>query len=203
MRELRADGISISATNRQIYNKETFMRLRERDKSETAQKINQFRLSLVNKYANHGGYILDIGIGAGTFMDLHGHCLGFDINPYAVKLLKNRGLFFDPYHDDFGEARISAVTFFDSLEHIVDPSRILDRLTKQLVFVSTPIFYNVRHMMNSKHFKPVEHVWHFTRKYFGFYMEGCGFRIIEERADETLLGRTDIKTFVLRKKAGG
>jgi hypothetical protein len=192
-----------SEQNKKIYNRETFLRLQERDKSEQARKINQFRLDLVHRYTGTGERVLDIGIGAGTFMDLHGNCLGYDINPYAVEMLVKKHLWFDPYTDDFEAANITAVTFFDSLEHIESPADILDRLADQVVIVSLPIFFSRQHMMNSKHFKPGEHVWHFTRRQFEGYMAGSKYAIVEERMDETTMGRTDIKTFVLKKKRPG
>lgn len=189
--------------NKKIYDKATFLRLRERDRSAQAQAINQFRLDLVHKYTGESDRVLDIGIGAGTFMEKHGNCLGYDINPYAVEMLIKKHLWFDPYTDDFEAANIAAVTFFDSLEHIESPSEILNRLKRQLVIVSIPIFYSRQHMMNSKHFKPGEHIWHFTRLQFEAYMAGRRFGIVEERMDETQLGRTDIKTFVLKRLRPG
>lgn len=185
--------------NREIYNRKTFYEMQERDRTEKARRINQFRLDLVHRYTGESDRVLDIGIGAGTFLKMHGNCLGYDINPYAVKRLKRWGLWFDPYAGDFDAENIAAVTFFDSMEHIVHPAAILDRLTNQVVIVSIPIFFNRQHMMNSKHFKPGEHVWHFTKAQFGDYVWGSGFRVEAEMADETLLGRTDIKTFVLKK----
>jgi hypothetical protein len=187
-------------TNEEIYDEATFHRLAERDRSELAQRLNRFRLDLVHKYTYESDRVLDIGIGAGTFMNMHGNCCGYDINPYAVEMLKAKGLFFDPYRDDFDAANIAAVTFFDVLEHIADPGKILGRLTDQTVIVSIPIFRDKRHMLNSKHFKPGEHLWHFTRRQFEFTARAWGFKIVEERDDETRLGREDIGTFVLKRK---
>jgi len=189
--------------NEEIYDEAAFHRLAERDRSEMAQDLNRFRLELVHRYTHESDRILDVGIGAGTFMKMHGNCLGFDINPYAVKFLKRRGLWFDPYKDDFDAANIAAVTFFDVLEHIENPARILERLTDQAVIVSIPIFRDLKHLLGSKHFKPGEHRWHFTRRQFECYARGQGFEIVEERDDETRLGREDIKTFVLKRKKHG
>ncbi len=190
-------GFGIGNDNYRIYNEELFHFLEERDKEPLSLALNKFRLELVRRYSN-GGRILDIGPGACTFMKLHGDCLGFDINPYAVKLLKERGLWFDPYVDSFRKARIGGVTFFDSFEHIDNPLRILNRIGNQFVFISIPIFRDKKHMCGSKHFKPGEHVWHFTRSQFIGYVRQ--FKIVEELNDETTLGREDIKTFVLRRK---
>lgn len=183
--------------NLKIYNKATFLMMEERDKTPMGVAINKFRLDLVRRYSN-GGRLLDIGVGAATFLKLHGDCRGFDINPYAIKKLKEWELWFDPYVDSFKRSRIGGVTFFDSFEHIKNPMSILRRLDDQFVFISIPIFMDKQHIMTSKHFKPGEHYWHFTRRQFMDYV--YGFDVIEERDDETKLGREDIKTFVLRRK---
>jgi hypothetical protein len=190
-------------SNEKIYDEATFHRLAARDKTEIGRRLNQFRLALVHRYTGESDRVLDVGIGAGTFMDLHGNCLGFDINPYAVTLLRERGLYFNPYCDDFEAANIAAVTFFDSLEHISDVGDILGRLRGQVVIVSLPIFRDARHMQSSRHFKPDEHVWHFTRRQFEAFMLGTGFVIVEERDDETRIGREDICTFVLKRRENG
>lgn len=189
---------SVLEWNLRLYNKATYLRLAERDKSSIAQNINAFRLALVRRYCGEGR-ILDIGIGAGTFLDLHGNCMGYDINPYAVGILKKRKLWLNPYRSDLAKRDIVGVTFWDSLEHLENPMLLLNRIGDQAVFVSTPIFYNAKHMMNSKHFKPGEHAWHFMPDQFRHLMEICGFEIVEEMRDETKLGRTDIRTFVLRR----
>ena len=184
-------------SNRTLYNEQLFHYLEERDKQPISVKLNKFRLELVRKYSN-GGRVLDIGPGALTFMKLHGDCLGFDINPYAVEKLKAWGRWFNPYNDSLARMNIGGVTFFDSFEHIENPLRILNRLSDQFVFVSIPIFKNKRHMMRSKHFKPGEHLWHFTRTQFINYTGE--FNIIKETDDETSIGREDISTLVLRRK---
>jgi hypothetical protein len=189
--------MSFGRDNLTIYNEKMFHILAKRDKTPMGVALNKFRLNLTRRYSN-GGKLLDIGVGAATFVRLHGDCLGFDINPYAINMLKKWGLWFDPYKDSFRAARIGGVTFFDSFEHIENPLRILNRLTSQFVFISIPIFRDKRHMLASKHFKPGEHVWHFTRRQFIEYVGG--FKIIEELNDETDIGREDIKTFVMRRK---
>jgi len=184
--------------NLKIYNKSCYLYLADRDKSELAQKLNAFRLALVRKHCGDG-LILDIGVGAGTFLKLHGNCLGYDINPYAVGILKKRKRWFNPYRGDFAKRGIVGVTFFDSLEHIENPMALLPRMTNQTLFVSTPIFYTPKHMMTSKHFKPGEHAWHFFPNQLKNLMDDCGFEIVEDLRDETLLGRTDIRTYVLKR----
>jgi hypothetical protein len=188
--------------NRVIYDRAMFKQLEERDKSEIARRINAFRLGLVDKYLDRSDVILDIGIGAGTFMNLRGNCLGFDINPHAIKWLEKRKRFFNPYKDSFENGRVRGVTFWDALEHIARPDLMIERMTDQIIFVSLPIFRDFKHMTGSKHFKPGEHLWNFTRSHLRIYMSAFGYRIVEERRDESDIGREDIWTFVLERKKG-
>lgn len=193
-------GIGFSAGNRAIYNRATFLRLRERDDSEMGREINAFRVALVNKYVPPERRVLDIGPGALTFMKARGNCLAFDINPHAIKILKRQHRWFDPYNDSFFIKGIAGVTFFDSLEHITDPALILKCIGSQHVITSLPIFGNKKQMMQSKHFKPGEHLWYFTYRSFLRYMTGLGFEMLEERNDETRMGRESIKTFVFKRR---
>jgi len=192
-------GIGFSAGNKALYNKATFLRLRERDDSEMGRAINAFRVALVNKYVPPERRVLDIGPGALTFMKARGNCLAFDINPHAIAILKRQHEWFDLYNDSFSVKRIAGVTFFDSLEHITNPALILNRIGNQPIIVSLPIFWNKKHCMNSKHFKPGEHLWYFTHRSFLQYMAGLGFEMLEERNDERNMGRESIKTFVFRR----
>ncbi|MCJ7587538.1 MAG: class I SAM-dependent methyltransferase [Candidatus Aminicenantes bacterium] len=192
-------GIGFSEGNRAIYNKATFLRLRERDDSEMGREINEFRVELVNKYVPPERRVLDIGPGALTFMKARGNCLAFDINPHAVAILKRKNEWFDAYSDSFSVKGIAGVTFFDSLEHITNPAIILNRIGGQHIIISLPIFWNRKQCMNSKHFKPGEHLWYFTHRSFLRYMTGLGFEMLEERNDETRMGRESIKTFVFQR----
>jgi hypothetical protein len=70
---------------------------------------------------------------------------------------------------------------------------------REWLFLSLPIFRDAEHVLRSKHFKPAEHCWHFTRDGLLFAMKSCGFTMVSESNVETELGREDIGTFAFRR----
>lgn len=155
--------------------------------------LNEARVALVRKWAGDGS-VVDVGVGAGAFILAHGpRTRGYDVNPRAIRWLLDCGLWWDPYQADPDNA-----TFWDSLEHIERPEALLARVRFH-AFVSIPIFEGPDHAARSKHFKPREHYWYFTRNGFVRFMESCGFCLLEENRMETELGREDIGTFAFRR----
>lgn len=166
----------------------------ENSLSPVAEKLNEFRTWLVNSYVD--GTILDFGVGAGQFLHWRGDCLGYDICPKSVANLRREGLFFDPYKEDLDERAVEGVTFFDVLEHLLNPETILARVREQYVFISLPIFRDREHALKSKHFKIHEHYWYFTQKSIREFMASCGFELVEYYDGEIKAGREDIYTYV-------
>jgi hypothetical protein len=92
------------------------MRYRDMDGTPVGMKLTAMRIEMVRRYAK--GMVVDIGIGGGRFVAaLPGQSKGFDINPAAVDWLKGAGRWHDPYSEPCESA-----TFWDSLEHIHDPT---------------------------------------------------------------------------------
>lgn len=172
------------------------------------EKILERRLYLLELFA--GEYdaekkIVDVGIGCGQFVEAasaafgrkHGasapRMLGYDVNPAGIEWLTKRHAFFDPTMHE-----VDAMTFWDSLEHIKRPETVLLNC-RDLVFVSLPIFQDKEHVLRSKHFRPDEHYWYWTKRGLESYMKRMGFRLIQHMDFETQLGREDIETFVFRR----
>ncbi len=139
---------------------------------------------------------MDIGIGCGSFIEGHGEADGFDINPQGIKWLMRRNKF-KPFVEDIKEYK--ALTFFDSFEHIKDHSHMLDKITDQYVIMSIPIFKDLDHAVNSKHFRPDEHYYYFTCDGLFEYMASMGFIVLGCQDGEIKAGREDILTFAFRK----
>ena len=95
-----------------------------------------------------------------------------------------------------------AISLWDVLEHIPDFQALLANV-REWVFVSIPIFRDAEHVLRSKHFKPEEHCWYFTRDGLVLAMKQCGFGLISASAIETDLGREDIGTFAFRREVNG
>jgi hypothetical protein len=153
--------------------------------------LNAARVDFVKSH--YDGWVVDIGIGSGTFVRAHGKAYGYDINPAGVKWLKEQSLYVEP-------KRIVAATFWDSFEHIEDPAVILNEVTKW-VFMSIPLFDCHTHVMRSKHYRKDEHFWYFTYNGICKFMEFHGFDFVAFNRMEVDIGREDIGTFAFKRSA--
>jgi hypothetical protein len=164
------------------------------DQTMLGRDLTSARRSFVLAYGPRGyGQLVDVGIGGGLFCRKM-NCNGFDVNPYAVAWLKEAGRWYDPYLTS-----TVSMSFWDSLEHIVDPEPLLANAMSH-VFVSMPIYRDLEHVLASKHFRPGEHVWYFTRRGLTEYMGWRGFDLIGESDFECDLGREDIFSFAFRRR---
>lgn len=185
------------------YDKAYFDRFRKQGESEIGILLNEARVDFVMKYLNSA--ICDIGIGSGTFIEWiikkekqvgtkEKIIYGFDINSHGVEWLVNHERFFDPYNYDIG-----AMSFWDSLEHIKDFSKLL-RNVKQYAFISIPIFQDCGHVLKSKHYRKDEHCWYFTHKGLITVMRMFGFQLKDHNNIESEIGREDIGTYLFERK---
>lgn len=158
------------------------------------KSLTDARISFVSQYTDMG--IIDIGIGGGAFVN-EMDCFGYDVNEKAIEWLLDRFSFIDPY--DAGDKSINAITCWDSLEHIPEPERLIEKV-KNYVFVSIPIFNSGFHVLKSKHFKPGEHLWYFTNNGLIDWFDRLGFDCIDSNKMESDLGREGIYTYAFRRR---
>lgn len=171
------------------YGKDYFEKYEKMGSTEMGKAITKARVDLVNKYTH--GEVIDIGIGSGEFVSSRENTFGYDVNPFGVDwLLKN-----DKLKNPSGAESMS---FWDSLEHIQDPSGILFEI-KEYAFISIPLFKDANHVLTSRHFRKDEHFWYFTLFGLQLFMNKFGLHLVEWNMMETELGREDIGTFVFRK----
>lgn len=161
------------------------------------RELTRLRVYLVDRWAGSVD-LVDVGSGCGQFIQRRngrngGKTYGYDINPRSIEWLERFDCYKDPYRE-----RFTAATFWDTIEHIPDVHRILAHI-KTWVFCSLPIFSGVRHVMNSKHYKPGEHCFYWTRDGFVGWMKAHGFELREWNHDETKAGREDIQTFAFQR----
>jgi len=160
--------------------------------SEIAEAINAARVGLVGRY--FGGRVCDIGIGSGAFVRARPSTYGFDVNPAAIAWLKREGLFVTP-RDGFG-----AFTFWDVLEHVETPAEYLELVPLHgWVFVSLPIFRDLRAIRESRHYRPGEHLYYWTDAGFIAWMGLHWFWPHEANDDETRAGRESIRSYAFRR----
>lgn len=174
------------------YDSEYFNKCLGYEGKDIALGINVGRIDFVKKY--HIGMVLDVGIGSGEFIKSRGRCHGYDINPEAVKWLKENNL----YSEDFEAYK--AFTFWDVIEHIPNPSIYFDRIPEDsYLFVSLPIFESLDKIRESKHYRPNEHLYYWTDMGFTGWMWKHGFTLMESSNFETVAGRENIHSFAFFK----
>jgi len=159
----------------------------------------QARFNFVEQH--YRGTLIDVGIGSGAFVELRQNrrrpTYGYDVNPAGIEWLEQRMLMVDPHLVAF-----DAATLWDVLEHIPDFQSLISNV-REWLFLSLPIFRDAEHVLRSKHFRPDEHCWYFTREGLVIAMGMCGFALVSESSIETDLGREDIGMFAFRREING
>ena len=175
------------------YDHDYYQHYLEIEGTATAKKLNEGRAALVNKY--YTGKVLDVGIGSGEFIRTRDNTYGYDVNPYAIRWLKS----FHLWEEDF--SKFKAFTFWDVIEHVESPQEYLDRIPKgAYLFTCLPIFSTLEDVKQSKHYKPGEHLYYWTREGFINWMDDYGFTFIEMQDYEIKAGREEIYSFAFKKR---
>lgn len=160
--------------------------------------LYQIRHDLVERYAP-GKDVLDFGIGNGAFIRRNPHLkkiYGYDIGTDSCTWLASHDLFKSFYTM---EPNPEVVTFWDSLEHLPNLDEVID-LCPKFIICSLPVFENRAEVLQSKHFKPHEHVWYFSIKGLVSFMLERGFNCLYSRDLEGLAGREGIHSFVFERR---
>lgn len=175
------------------YGKAYWDRYASYKSSPIADALMKARVNLVGRLYGDAP-IVDIGIGSGHFIESRkAMTYGYDVNPIAIRWLIDRDLWWDPFARD-----PEAIACWDSLEHLSRPETLV-RNVKSMIFLSIPIFLSLDHVIRSKHYKPDEHFWYFTRNGIINWMHRYEFDLVEDSQMETNLGREDIGTFVFKR----
>lgn len=177
-----------------IYDESYWSNYEQRAATPMGARLSELRIHTVNRYLGDNGELVDVGIGCGDFITRRGHTYGYDVNPVAVEWLRQRNLWFDPY-----AMKIKAASFWDVLEHIHDPAQPLANVDR-FAFISMPIYQDGEHVLRSKHYKPNEHIWYWSRDGLIGWMRSQGFECVEHGTPESLLGREAIESFVFERR---
>jgi len=175
----------------QPYDDSYFDKYEAYSETDLGHRITGARCSLVDSF--YGGPLVDVGIGCGQFVKTRPLTWGYDVCRKAVDWLHERKKWNNPYLRP-----TQAISCWDSLEHIAEPSNLLSNVT-EWVFVSLPIFWNIEHILRSKHFRRDEHFWYWTEQGFKNWMKEHGFECRHHSEIETKLGREDIHSFVFKR----
>ena len=161
---------------------------------DIAEAVNNGRCALLARHCAAGATVLDVGAGDGTFVRCArswGFCaFGFEVIPEAALALLADDLFKD------APELFDAVTLWDCLEHLEEPGlRLRGIRDGAKVFVSMPIFEDLRKIRESKHYRPGEHLTYWTANGFINWMTAYGFRLLEQSDHEVQAGRDSIGAF--------
>jgi hypothetical protein len=184
-------GIGYFPVTANPYDSDYWDKYRRYDETPCGESLTAMRIALV---ASHWpGLLVDIGIGGGRFVRERPLTLGFDINPLAKRWLNEKNWWVNPWAQT-----ISSACFWDSLEHIADPTALLANV-RRFAFVSAPIYHDADHVLTSKHYRKDEHFWYWTRSGIERFMQWFGFECIERNDMEQAAGREAIESFVFRR----
>lgn len=153
--------------------------------------LTRARVELVGKYVAPNT-TLDIGIGGGRYVCESGG-QGYDVSTEARTWLIAQGRYWDPY-----QVMRNSVTCWDSLEHIPEPEKLLEKV-REWLFVSMPIYDGMADVLQSKHYKPGEHLHYWTLPGFVTWCEAQGFELQEMDHAESELGREGITSFAFKR----
>lgn len=166
---------------------------------EIAKKINDGRVSLVNKYVGSDAVVLDVGIGSGEFIKSRPNTVGYDVNPKAMAWLADNQLLAGPMN------MYSAFSFWDVLEHIPSPHESYFKRFPNgcYLFTCLPVFDDLSRVRKSRHYKPGEHLYYWTTPGFIAWMAEYRFRLLEVQNFETDAGRDSISSFAFIRDLPG
>lgn len=174
------------------YDNDYYNKCASYEGKEIAQKINAGRIEFVSRH--HDGEVLDVGVGSGEFIKNRADTYGYDINPAAREWLEESGL----WRDDFSLFR--AFTFWDVIEHVPEPEGYFSQIEEgSYLFTSIPVFEDLSRIRESRHYRPGEHLYYFTRTGFTGWMWLHGFASVDHSTFETDAGRDSIESFAFRK----
>lgn len=174
------------------YEGQYFAHYQKLDATHMGGLLTKARLELVSKFTEPS-YGCDIGIGGGRYVEESGG-FGFDVCQDAIDWLHERGVFAEE------EYNLQVATCWDSLEHIPEPEKLLSRV-REWLFVSMPIYDDMADVLQSKHYKPGEHLHYWTFDGFVNWCAAQGFELREVNHAETELGREGITSFAFKRVA--
>ncbi|OAT41373.1 phage protein [Hafnia paralvei ATCC 29927] len=173
------------------YDDSYFSRYQKMADTPMGHALTKARIELVGRH--YTGPVLDVGIGAGQFVEARAETKGYDVNPAGVHWLVAHG-----YWKQLYDSCHPALTFWDSLEHIDHPELAISQ-AEQWVFVSVPIFDSADHILLSRHYRKDEHIWYWTHDGLIRWFAQHGFRCIEHNSVECELGREGIGSYAFRR----
>lgn len=186
---------------------EKFLDYRKRFATPLGQAINAWRAWWVTSIVGEDATLLDYGAGVGAFIsvmaDKCGDLFWAEVNEFMRGDLAFHYLDFREYRP--GEDKPDAVTFWDVFEHLSDPWAVLEETGANTAFVTIPYIDEFDEPKNSKHYKPNEHQWYWTRVGFMLDAKAHGWvaEIHSDNPEERTFRREKVASFLLTRYTGG
>tara|TARA_Y100000310_G_scaffold342437_2_gene445708 strand:- start:1051 stop:1626 length:576 start_codon:yes stop_codon:yes gene_type:complete len=161
-----------------LYDKSYCRKYERYANTKLGKEIMDFRLDCVSNAYTHTT-LLDFGCGTGEFhRSYDGE--GFDINPFSE-------------YCDVSPLLYShmIVTFWDSIEHLKDPVRIIKGLNPKFIFISTPCYDDfvnggdIHNITGWHHYYPGEHVHYFNEVSLRALLHKCGYNVFYKSFQES------------------
>ena len=157
-------------------------------------RLNILRLNIIvdNFITNNANKIIDFGCGNGIFIELCNaigmNAFGHDISNYKTNFRKIS------YADILKYKPWDIITFFDSLEHIINPFDIISEINAKYILMSFPnckYLESAEWFMKWKHRRPGEHLWHFNEENIVYPLNRIGYHKMFSSSIEDIV-RNDI-----------
>ncbi len=139
---------------------------------EKMRALAEHRVQVLNAFRRPPGRLLDYGCGVGAVVEAARRAgweaVGCDVVPGAMTP-----------GEATGRGPWDAVTFFDSLEHVPDPSAVVRGLDAEWVVVSVPWCHHPERWEwfgPWKHRRPLEHLHHWNRDTLAALFADLGYR---------------------------
>ncbi len=176
------------------YDEDYLNKCQSYEGQEIANHINLGRVAMVARHAGENALTCDVGIGSGEFITRRPHTYGIDVNPAAMMWLKEHGLVARDLRF------FMAFTFWDVIEHVPTPAEYLDQIRLDgWAFFSVPIFDDLKRIRESRHYRPGEHLYYWTKEGFERWLAMYGFELREHAMFEMTAGRDSIHSFAFRR----
>lgn len=165
-----------------LYDKSYCRKYERYEKSGVNEEVQGIRHKTVFDVIQ-SGKLLDFGCGSGAFLhyiQLNGYeAKGYDINPHSA--YSDISVLFEDY---------DIVTFWDVLEHLSEPGKIIRGIGAEYVFVCTPNRDDWAGKITEwHHYYPGEHVHYFTQDSLICLLMEAGYEPVGVHYRESLLRR--------------
>lgn len=165
------------------------------------REVNMGRANFVARHAGELARVLDWGCGSGAFLRLAQasgmDCAGYEVIPAAAAWLKKEHV----YAEDVSE--FDALCLWDVLEHLEEPGRVIGRVRPgAMLFVSLPVFPQLKTIRASRHYRPGEHLYYFTANGLAAWLRRYGYWLAGTSDHEVRAGRDSIGAYAFERRTG-